>query len=90
MHETLNINTGLMYFSPPVFIIPLLFLVNMKQAVTLAIVVLVSLLSIAAYPAQAYECASVTPENGEACPPGYKQPEPKEGEMMIRTYLLVY
>lgn len=75
-----------MYFSPPVFVIPLFFLVNMKQAITFAIVVLVSLLSIA----QAYECASTTPENGEACPPGYKQPEPKEGEMMIRMYLLGY
>lgn len=90
MHKTLNINTTLVYFFPPDFVIPLFFLVNMKQAVTFAIVVLVSLLSIAVFPAQAYECASVTPENGEACPPGYKQPEPKEGEMMIRMYLLGY
>ena len=60
----------------------------MKQSIPLAIVLLVSLLSVA-YPAQAYECATST-NPGEACPPGYKQPEPKEGEIMIRMYLLDY
>lgn len=56
----------------------------MKQTITLAMVLLVSLLSIA-HPAQAYECVS-TPNPGEPCPAGSKQPEPKEGEMSIRMY----
>lgn len=57
----------------------------MKQAITLAMVLLVSLLSIA-QPAQAYECISAPDPTSGSCPPGSKQPEPKAGEMTIRMY----